>query len=187
MIKRTSRRIPGYDCTRHPCGKNRCGTNQGSNHGIHNEEWEYVISNGEVSLSLHVSSGIYPDSVPKQHDADKPCGSVISLHVGFPLSPGQVAGRLEDNAQSCDFVSSGHCYQGIQWCGYVVAREFTNQHFVRRDPSHVSLADFEQPKSFWKALEAQFHKWATEAYAQRADTKYVRCMHCDGTGTVAKP
>ena len=177
-MKRSSRRIPGHDCVRHPCGKNGCGTS--SSHGIHNEEWEYLIKDaeGEVALSLYVGSGLYPESVPKQDEPNKPCAYVISLHVGFPITRDQVAGRLE-NTTSCDHVRSGRCCQGTEWHGYRFASDFSEKHFVHH-------AGFEQPESFWKALEAQFTEWSTEAYAQRADTKYTRCMHCDGTGTVAR-
>ena len=121
MTKRTSRRIPGYDCIRHPCGKNGCGTRPCSGHEIHNEEWEYLVKNtdGEMALSLYVGSGLYPEGVPEQNEPNKPCAYVMSLHVGFPITRDQVAGRLEDT-ELCDRVRSGRCYQG-GWHGYGIA------------------------------------------------------------------
>ena len=45
---------PGYDCISSPCGKNGCGKDPGSNHGIHCDEWIYVArdESGDYALTL---------------------------------------------------------------------------------------------------------------------------------------
>lgn len=172
-MKRLFNRVPGYDCIRKPCGVNGCGTHRGSCHGIHNEVWRYVVIDGDIALALMVGSGVYPETVPEEHrhDPDKPSGDYLFLHIGFPtkreqLLPGAAA------PEECEYV--GKCYAGEAGS----AARFVEAHFVGKT--------FEQPESFWLALEGRCDGLAREARKNRVDTAYQRCPHCDGIGTVPR-
>lgn len=174
-MKRLSHIRPGYDCTRHPCGRGNCGKTAGGNHGIHGDEWCYFIVDGDAALGLIVYTSDYPASVPAgvyRHEKHSR-GSDLSLHVSFPTEREQIAHGSTGN--ECDLLSTGRCF--VVYSGCLVADEFFEKH------GHDS---FEQPESFWLALETRFIELAKEYRAQRVDTKYERCAHCDGTGTVRK-
>lgn len=174
-MRREFHRTPGYDCIRTPCGKNGCGTRPGSGHGIHNDVWTYVVIDGDVALSLDVGSGIYPATVPQHiRDEGKIQGYAFHLHVAFPTKREQLLAGYEPEPEPCKFV--GLCWGDRSWFG--AASDFVQTHFVGETA--------EQPESFWKALEDQCAEWAKSERANRVDTRYERCMHCDGLGTVTK-
>lgn len=177
---RASHKIPGYDCIRHPCGKRGCGTHPGSSHGLHNEEWVYVVKDGDVALALTVGSRVYPESVPEREEwaREGPQGNDLTLHVGFPVDRDEIAGR-GDNKAKCELVAGGLCYQSGRWSSSLAARDFVEHHFVIG-------AGFDQPEFFWRALEVRCAEMGKRARMERVDTKYERCAHCDGTGTVRR-
>lgn len=155
-IKRHSERVPGYDCIRNPCGRGNCGKTPGGSHGIHCDDWIYVVSDGDLALSLTVFSGIFPYSVPEDTVANLrsiyPMGADLSLHVGFVV-PGNDWG--DDDGQECPWVAGGRCYHGAYYSTALGARGFWNEH-AGRD------CGFVQPESFWMAMERAFREKSAE-------------------------
>lgn len=153
-MRRTFFRVPGFDCVRNPCGKRGCGTAPGAGHGIHSDEWVYVVSDGRTALALTVFSGVFPETVPAGTRAEmrryQPTGADLTLHVGFPVRDGA--------EHECDLVAGGRCYQGGRYTTASGADDFFALHF-RRD------AGFCQPEPFWLALEQEHAGWAPDAYA----------------------
>lgn len=157
-MKRMTKRVPGWDCIRHPCGKNGCGERPGASHGIHCEDWLYVVSDGDVALSLTVFSNVYPDSVPEDDRLPKaPWGADLSLHVGFPL-PTFTAGDDDE----CPWLDGGRCYQGGHYSSALQGGEFWEEH-AGRDHG------FTQPESFWMALEERLVGRAGEVREEAAN------------------
>jgi hypothetical protein len=152
-VNRESFKVPGYDCDRNPCGKRGCGTRPGAGHGIHNEEWNYVIKDGDVALTLTVGSGVYLDSVPEYQRTHGVRGYDLSLHVDFRVDDG-------DAGRECTFVPGGRCYQGMRFTTAIGADRFVKEQFVG--------SAFEQGEPFWSALEKKCAEWGVEARASRA-------------------
>lgn len=179
MGKHTRRSFvqPGYDCIHNPCGKRGCGTHEGSNHGIHNDVWNYLVSDdeGDVTLALTVGSGVYPSTVSAHSRSTEISGYSLVLHAAFPRTREEL---LDVSVwRDCEWVKGGRC------CGnyfsFSAATKFVEEHFVAAD-------GFDQKESFWRALEKKFAQWAREARAERVDLTYERCSCCDGTGTVRR-
>ena len=157
-MKRQSYKRPGWDCIRNPCGKNGCGTNPGSSHGIHGDDWVYVVSDGPFALSLTVFSHQFPATVPPETvrrlaDAG-PFGADLSLHVGLPVEDGR--------ARDCEYVEGGKCYQGHRWSSVSAADEFWLDSARPGD-------SFDQSEGFWRALEQRFEEWRADARQEIAD------------------
>lgn len=156
-MKRTSKKRPGFDCIRHPCGRNGCGTRPGASHGVHSEEWIYAVSDGDVGIVLLIFSGVFPSTVPPSPEIDRlmPMAAGMQFHVGFPTDD-------ESEPQECEYVAGGTCYQGPgRYLSYLGSDEFMRAHFDEG-------AGFDQPESFWLALESQL---AEELPSIRAERK----------------
>lgn len=173
-MKRYSTIVPGRDCIRSPCGEGNCGKTEGGNHGIVADDWLYVVSDGRVALSLRVSSGVYPSSVPKSPGLlTEPSGVVLHVHTAFPTERESL--RNGDKGESCGYVEGGRCFADDGQ--YLTARElFTDL---------SGAASFEQSEGFWAGLEVAWQQLAAPAYKERVDKQFQRCNHCDGVGTVA--
>ena len=149
-MRRITYRTPGWDCIRNPCGQGGCGTNPGSSHGIHCEDWHYVVTDGKIALSLEVASGVFPESVPDDllwHSC-YPSGSYLLLHVASSL--------LKDDSKvdrPCELVEGGWCCMPFSGCS--IASAFWDEH-AGKDGGFV------QPESFWEALEEQFVRWRSD-------------------------
>ena len=91
-MKRTFQKFPGHDCVRHPCGKGACGKTAGGNHGIGDERWRWSVvdTTAQRALSLTVSTGIYPDSVPARggewSGGPYPRADALVLHTAQPMT-----------------------------------------------------------------------------------------------------
>src|SRR5271170_3484345 len=140
----TGRRVivrPGYDCIRSPCGKNGCGKDPGASHGIHCDEWIYVVSSDsdDCALSLLVFSGVWPESVPTsaRFAMKMPRGADLSLHCSFPTDDG-------DESRACDWVRGGRCW--LHGGSSIGAMDFANEFFVKEDAK-------DQKEPFWVAME----------------------------------
>ena len=169
-VKRFSRKLPGHDCIRNPCGRGGCGTHPGSNHGIASETWIYAVSDGTVALSLRISSGVYPASVPTQLGCyQAPAGISMDEHHAFPISKEQLLAEPEE----CEYLDGGACYGGLG--SGLAAEAFCQKHVV---------ATFEQPPSFWERLTEELRERAAALQAERVDDKLVRCRCCGGSGVV---
>ena len=170
-MKRRVAVIPMRDCIANPCGKYGCGTDPGSSHGVHNEEWLFVVGSdaGDFALVLAMGSGVFPRSEPQP-----PSAYDLTSHVGWPTTRDQV--RENTPRGPCDFVVGG-CYTysttGLGAC------EFADKHFVPE-------AKTKQPETFWAALEERAVEIEKKAMVERTDTEWQRCVHCDATGTVRR-
>lgn len=171
MKRFTSTKL-GHDCVRYPCGKNGCGKVPGNDHGIADDTWYYVVGDGEVALSLSVRSGKFPESVPREFAVQygRAKGSFFCLHATFPVDKEDL--RL-DKSRACDYLD--HCYDAGTWS--TEAGAFFEAH---------GKQSFEQPESFWVALEAKFAERAAEAREARVDLEHEQCRRCLGNGTVRR-
>lgn len=170
-MRRFSRKTPGHDCIRNPCGRRGCGTRPGASHGVSSEQWHYAVSAGSVALSLRVSSNVYPASVPRDSlEPRVPEGVYLCIHHAFPVSEEQLLGQPEE----CEYLDGGVCY-GDEGSS-IQAHDFFEQH---------GGPQFSQPESFWEAFEAEARARATQLQSERVDGHLVRCPHCHGSGVVA--
>lgn len=165
-LKRHTHLRPGYDCLTTPCGQNGCGTRPGSNHGQHCDDWEYVVSDGEIALGLTAYSGKSP-----RGPARAPEGVTLSLHACFPSSREQAAN--EERAQECEWLDGGQCFSAGHWFG--LASEFWTR-------AHTEDA-FEQGEAFWLALEGLWSELSAKARGDRVEA----CACCKGTGLAVQP
>lgn len=152
---------PGYDCR-----AGRCTHKAKGGHGVHNEEWIYVVSNGEAAINLIVSSGIYPATV-KHIEIQAPEGVCLGLHVPWAVIEDDI--RSGSAGEPCAFIDRP-CFSDI---GFLRAEAVFNKYFSR---SH----DKNQPESFWIGLEREFKELLDQARATRPAAK--RCLTCAGTG-----
>ena len=158
---------PGHDCIANPCGRNGCGTRPGSGHGRGSEIWWYVVGYGsDAALVLKVNANSYPNGYV--YPDGRPEGWDLSLHVSYRTDREQV--RTDSEPAACTNVAVGRCY--IPYSVASFAHEFFDAHGRASGP--------DQPESFWEAMEAHYR--VVVAKYPRID--YVRCSHCDGTGTV---
>jgi hypothetical protein len=170
-MKRTSFKHEAYDHHINPCNSDGrpCG------HGIHNETWHYVASLGRIALALEVNSGIYLPCTFATRFVDGVHGVDLAVHIAFPTDIVQLT--VKEAPMKCEWVDGGRCYGGSS--SSLAAREFVEAHFVE-------TSGFEQPDSFWSALEDKLAAYAREADAARVDLTHERCHHCDGIGVVRK-
>lgn len=166
-MKRKSHIQPGFDC-REECTVHKppCG----GQYGVACDYWWYVVANdqGDVALSLCVSSGVYPGGAYRE-----PSGTDIALHTAWPTDRGVI--RDGTKGTECEYIEAGRCYS--PYCSGLDADKLFTEYGIGR---------FEQMESFWKALEDKLRALEAEYRPQRADEKYQRCNHCDGIGTVAR-
>lgn len=170
-VRRVSLVQPGYDCVRHPCGRNGCGTSPGANHGIHGDEWHYAVVGDAAALSLSVFSHVFPPSVPREPPFRDlpPLGVTLTLHTRFPVEETDV--RTGSTAP-CTWL--GRCYSdegsGLE------AEAFFREH---------GASAYAQPEPFWLALERALEARVEGARAASAATRVVQCPTCAGTGLVS--
>lgn len=162
-MKRHFELLEARDCIRvQPCkfGSKDCRPGSGGSHGIHGEEWRYGVIADDRSWGfvLTVYSGRHLFA-----SQEKASGAHLNIHSIKPWNRGQVT----EQAQECPLLGAA-CY-GDAW--YLLADEFFSAHGVDQK---------EQPDTFWAELE----KLAIELREDRRPTPYVKCMTCDGTGTV---
>jgi hypothetical protein len=125
-FERRSFKKPGYNCG--PGGKD-CQHDKKGNHGIHCEEWWYIVRQENFAISLSVFSGDYPDGLHNH----KPRAVALSTH------------QRSAEGGPCD-IFDDRC---IGDCTYLGAELFFDQ---------VGCPRFEQNEIFWKALEAYLVK-----------------------------
>lgn len=196
MIRDTMK-IPGYACLYAPHGS--CPgypRDDGRNHGIHGEEWIYVVraDDGLTALALTVYTDILPDIVPAAHQeawrwdswehrprtlAERRHGSDLTLHVAFPYyvegpdaerrHPAPVRGN-----RPCEILQQPVCESSIT-IG-LGAHEFWSQH---GDPRQ-----HEQDSAFWQPFEACFAEMDADVRARRSYLTSSACPCCGGRSTV---
>lgn len=170
-MTRKAKRLPGWDCIRKPCGKSGCGEHMNANHGAHNDMWEFAVIDGDVAIHLVVDSGVYPETVPLgNRGRQQPEANYLWTHHSFPILRGDV---LSDGNSTCAYLKP--CFGGDG--SSEAARRLFEKHFV-------TAAGFDQPGSFWEALEHECAEAGKLLRARRVDDKYARCPHCSGTGII---
>jgi hypothetical protein len=152
-LKRIALLVPGWDCIRHPCGRNKCGEEPGANHGIHCDEWNYGFSDGEIAITLQVFTTQYPASVPPSLRALSQGyrAVVLGAHTAFSIGTDD-----EEEPRPCQYVDTGRCFGNIS--------------FGQADPLYQSfnpLKTFEQPEEFWRAFQGYFEQRAAQLRQQR--------------------
>lgn len=130
--RRISDSEPGFNCG--PGGRD-CQHGVKGNHGISGGRWRYAVVEGEQrAVSLSVLAVDYPPEVDRSRFSERmrhPMGEAMCFH------------EADANGKPCDLLPGGKCAGD---CGYLQAGEFWNEHHVGEQ--------FEQPESFWLALEA---------------------------------
>ncbi len=178
-IKRISRKVPAFDCTRNPCGKNGCGTNPGKNHGIHCEEWIYAVVGPDVAVELLVFSGIWTPTVPEQianrmREGERyPWGVQLTTHARFPTD---VAALKSITSSECHLLGS---------CRYSETMSIAYSQKLVEDVFDAA-AGFEQPEAFWLELEKYLRKETDRIETERVDVKFDVCGVCKGKGVVPR-
>lgn len=178
-IKRISRKKEAFDCVRHPCGKNGCGTNPGKSHGIHCEEWIYAVVGPDVAVELLVFSGVWAPSVPssiadRMRDGERyPWGVQLTTHARFPLD---VSSLKSIASQECHLLGS---------CRYSETTSISYSSQLVEDVFDKA-AGFEQPEPFWAELEKYLAKETDRVETERVDRKFDVCQACKGKGVVQR-
>jgi hypothetical protein len=169
-VRRFTTTRKGFDCTRHPCGKSGCGRHPGSNHGIACDLWEYAVSDGDLAVSLSVSSGVFPESVPAESAAGGgpyPAARAVYVHAANPLDEETV--RSGAYGDPCDYLGGGRCY--TDGGRYNFEEGFFGEYI---GPERV------QSESFWRALEGELN----EVRGALEPLGVAQCSSCAGRGAV---
>jgi len=132
-MKRDSSKTAGYDCTR------ECKHDPPGEHGISGGEWRYSVTDGAHAVSLMVLANEYPESVrrPLPSFLESLLQATMMYHTA----------QLDGN--ECNLLDCGTCSLDTSCLG---GAEFWEK--------HGDAAQFEQPESFWLALEAEQAKLA---------------------------
>lgn len=133
-MKRTSEKRPGFNCG--PGGRD-CQHETKGDHGISGGVWRYgvVSEDGQHGVTLTVLATEYPPSVDQRRFSDfmrHPQGEAICYH------------HASETAEPCDLLPGGKCTGD---CSYLDGGRFWDDHHQGEQ--------FEQPESFWIALEAR--------------------------------
>lgn len=139
-MERISFKQPGFDC------RKKCKHTPKGDHGIHCEEWFYAVREGDFALSITVYSPNWPDTVEPETvqrlNKFLPEATCLSMHHAKPE-------YLGEDEQPCQFVEGGTCYGNYTRFGLDVDRFWK---------AHARSSGFEQPESFWKAMERRFQE-----------------------------
>lgn len=187
MIVRRFISRPGYDCVRNPCGRGGCGSSPDRSHGIHPDDWIYVVSepDSDVALSLTVFSNRFPASVPRESLEELRVGmeeigrkfEALRARLGAPpiRNPGMYPmGASVDlhttfpvsvryrYKQPCELVRGGVCRSGAAYSSSLRASE------IVRETLDAEGAG-EQPEEFWRRLETTLVSWAYDAREARRE------------------
>lgn len=171
MIQRSITTIPGYDC------RTVCLHKPKGKHGIHNDEWLYVVKDMDAhcALELTISTNIFPDTVETHHVSRNPSrthtGMNLSRHFAHPTDRDQVLSVPEP----CAYI--GKCYVAT-WG--LRADTFAKNHFI-------SAHGREQQELFWRAFESDLREEIAVCHAARlvdGDLKWKVCVCCAGERVV---
>lgn len=137
-VRRVSKKRPGYNCGP---GGSKCQHAKKGDHGIAGDEWLYSVTDadGRRAVTLQVFSSDYPPDVDRTRFSErmrKPMGACLFFH--------EAASADMRQAQPCDLLPCGYCTGNVS---YLQAQALWDDHHVGEQ--------FEQPDSFWIALEAQ--------------------------------
>lgn len=165
--KRSSNKIPGWDCPNGNCAKPGCTTRT---HGIHAEEWVYVLTSADKetvgTLTVNSQQHLQREAPPRVPDPRD-----ITLHVAFNYRHN---GELREATRSaCCWLDNrpGNC-------------EKTS--YLDAEPVWAAgnKTTFEQGEEFWLAFEEWFAKADAAVRATRTTMATDTCPHCGGSGRV---
>jgi hypothetical protein len=140
MIERKSHTVPGYNCTV------ECPHEPKGLHGIHDDNWFYVVSEGKWVAVLTVFSGNYPKSVDTSKMYPEqliPSGAYLTFH------------HAAVDGEPCEYVPGGFCKSDGTCLG--AARFFEE---------YGDKTQFTQPETFWKAFEEKLQRQMERDHAQ---------------------
>lgn len=155
---------PGWDCLHGECpfpphGRKHLG---GASHGIHGDEFHYVIRTRLVdgrlaALSLAVYTDRYPVTVPRtQARLYGANGASLDMHI--QPRPDDAPHPYRYRRDTCDWLDGGMC-ESDGSC--LTARDLYRDHGIQTDDPAVDLTA--QPESLWLAMERQFERWLESA------------------------
>ncbi len=177
-FERRTEVVPSYDC-RVVC-EHKIKAPGRDGHGIHNEEWIYVLIDRSVgALQLRVHTGRYPATVDVRqlHDyGDGFKGAFLSMCTPFVTDLELV--RNATAPGECGYL--GRCHHYGTW--YLHADEMVKEHFFQS----VQTIEDAQPR-LWKALAEFFQEAANRieiARHESGDLGWHRCAHCAGAGVL---
>lgn len=159
--------VPGYD--------HKYGPDKKPDDGIHDERWVYVVTDGNVAMSLEVGTGKYPDSVPdlirrQLLNTTRPSfrGDTLALHASYRVDEDDI--REDRKGDECQYLIGGVCWRG--GTGHHAASSFFETH---------GSQTLEQSETFWTELEAMCRLWEADASPKR---HIHQCTACKGTGII---
>ena len=168
-MKREQKKVPGYDCGWHG---EKCQHDTKGEHGISGGYYLYLIvaDEGDLALVFTVHAAEYPATVEEPRRSRLLGGLPLCfwhLHATFPFDMSQIGTK----PSPCDVLPSGACYgDGGHYSG-------PEKILVQ----HGTPGVFDQPESFWHALETLFADVAPGIRAGRADHLWRVCPACGGT------
>lgn len=178
-IRRVSRVREGYDCRSGVCERPKVhrpsphGTGCGG-YGIRNDDWWYAVADDARGVALSLL--VYSENVRGKEQAHKRGYLMVAglaVHPAYPTDRESV--RRGTTPSDCEFLSAGKCFS---FSPDDISTEKALQALL--------IEDFKQTDQFWAEFERCFEKAAKEAEAERADTRWQRCQHCDATGLLRK-
>ncbi len=129
-MERLTFKVPGYDCLHAPCNHATKGE-----HGIHGEEWWYVVKDGDRAVAVSLMTENFPPTVPLWKVRGGPAAGPVSFHREWQE-------HEHENQQRCEWVTGGKCYSDY---GFVLGDEVWSSGDTSR---------FEQGEGFWTILES---------------------------------
>jgi hypothetical protein len=177
-MKRTSWKVPGYDCMHAPCRHEKKG-----DHGISGGEclWAVTTDEGDMAAALDIHTSEYPESIPPLKRArmisedihrfrERVLSWSLTVHATFGTDREQL-GR--GGRQDCELIHP--CF--VVWQSYSGDEAFADVMTL----DERGLPAFEQGEPFWKALEAWLAEKAPKLRAERADLHWRLCPLCGHT------
>ncbi len=158
---------PAFNCG--PEGRD-CKHKLKGDHGIHGEDWYYVVSNGTVAAQLLVFSGIGTTG----DILHRPIATSLSFHVDFLPEESDIR-ELKPHRGDCKLVEQ--CFGTIGY-GALYARDLFEA-LLRQYAT--------QSEELWLALENFFVTELPNIDRRRAEmSKISRCSHCNGEGLIRR-
>lgn len=170
-MERISHRESGYDC-RVECKHDRKG-----DHGIHGGRYLWSVRDGDVAVVLAVFAADYPETVEQRSRFRREKGLLgsVFVHATFPTERSDL---LKPPHPNCDFLGGQACWE--IWDSTLATDDFKPVVAFHSEGGPL----FDQPETFWQALEAWLTERAPGFRESRIDTKWKLCPCCKGEQTV---
>lgn len=172
---------PGYDC-REKCEHGKTGSD--GQHGIHGDEWCYILRHERASLVLRLGTAFLRGAVvallAKSMDHHSSLsGSDLTLHTEFVTDVEDI--RTPPEPDDCPYTISGKCMA----CPRSTALG-ADDLLEKANPS--STHDIVRVGELvWPHMIKWFDAWYTDVLKEAAQAeRVVQCPHCKGTGLVER-